>query len=1460
MKYKYSLSFRLGAGMVITFIALLSFCTSVNGANCYEIGFRESAGGYIWESQYKYGTNKKYITHGDRGTCVTGVTDFNTVTDDIVLEYMKGRMFGGKPHSLEYWYRLDGGAWHSWFYNKDQQECGDDFTVHANAIDVKLIEFDEQTPGNHTLEYYFKATGIGKTEVNNYCNLGGSNMKLKYTTPGFSSSSVDGTLNMGDVNQGTTSTKQFSDKVTHYGNISVTCTRQSGDANFSVSFTNPGTIKVTYNASNLSTTTGTKTATFLLKDAYNKKNCTINVQADVVPALPSALRSEDPEVSYGPQVKLHGYLERTGCKVIDKMGFVFAPSGTTANITSTTSYSSPTITGDTVQFIGDFEQGQSISSIITKYNSSYLSAGTTYNYKVFARSTTADASSNYWFLSDQGTFTIPNPCTCSFDIADTVYYTIDNTKELSLCDLRFPTLEEAVADMKQTTTGHAQWMNPSTKMLTKNIVFEVASGTYGNSDKSTWDTSLSEINNAGATGGTASATEPGYRLIVRAKDFSNPPLFEGGLSLVNSRKVTLNGLKITRSTSGSGHEESAIELGYYQSKDYDNRDAAAGFIKYSDIQILNCKIEATAFTCVHATGCDGIVMQNNDFTLSIATSDDPDNDRNYGASIKLFACKNVNFQRNSMMGSHATTLWIEHTQNMLVLNNVFWNNNIYGSNVAFLRPVMEDDYSSGDDADRKITDLGIYYNTFYLNQGTDENPDETPRTRSNEYVDFIRFGGQDVTKTTTNNYDVSNMYCMYNNFYSYDTQIHQRNSDANAFRTSDHTLPSDNFTDNNFWSIYDAGSDSSPFKFGSNAQHVNVKEQVCQSTASKPGSLVIRGSGLNLGSVPPENLSSAILNEAHLTLSDRFNDVVRPEAGSGWTYGAFQQATSEEPINTIVWVGGDNGNWDLRSNWHTLEGKEITCVHSFTDDLKVIIPDGAKGNMPKIPAWGSHSAVEVTNPVRGNYPREYVEAGLGSTKDYNTTSKFFDQIEIQNGGSISGVENLGALGSASDRYSDASLKLIVPRSKWVLIGTVIKPWDSDGPQYLRGIDLYLDGVPQVYLSKITSGEDALAWKKTYESQWTEVGAQEAAAIRIPDQYGPKRLTAEEYYGDKSIATKPIEYTFWGRFANESSLPSYTLTGNAFNPVSNTYPANINVAKLATESASLPATGIYVYDIKTCSFNSSNLLSSVTQIKSQQGFVLKPTANLSLTLTSDVFEGGTTAVEYERGATVELPYIILEANNLTDNQGSAIMVSHDELKSEGYSAYTDADKLFNDMESGLPEMYILEYGRKLQTITVSQLNDMIPLGLRLKKNMIVSFVLRSTSGLDMALLVDNQTGREYDLLEGAKYNFELAKGTYEGRFFLKLGASDKQDVDVPTFTDEIETEGQIFIFSTPDGIVISSSKVDLRRAYFTDMTGRMTEVTLEDEHYNVLKPYGASGIYILTVIGDNASKTEKIVIK
>lgn len=1399
----------------------------------------------VWNVNFGY-NETNWSQYGNRSADYSGNKDFGFVTTDVTLNSYWAWCYG-ESHKLKLFRRIkyNDQDWPSDFteeWNQQWNESGE--KKIESTCNYVIFEYSKLSPGQYQYQYFLRVDGDGFTQdAYKFASNNGSNMLVSFTVPGFIASDYS----FGDKEKGSTTSYNYTfnsygwtpAKVSLSGDESITFSDGTqSERNVTIS-SDQGTVTLKF----APTSVGSKSATLTLKGTYGGKTYTkkVTITGKVNPDdATTVLIAGDAKTYAGPEVELSGYLKYAGCdNTLLKRGFFFC-EGSSCTPSSSSTLKAEIAGTTTLKAKDTFSKRFSAAD-----NGTNLKSSTTYCYKSYVYS---EAERAYVLSTETGKFTTPDDCL--YSIGDTVYYTLDNTQEANACELRFQTLSAIAADMKKTHLDLegdeiAAWWNSTSKMLTKPVVIEVAAGTYGNPDNATRDESLQSLNTTSISGSSPYAPTPtttNYGLVIRAKVAGAKPVFQGGLSLVNARNVTLKGLMITRNKLSSAtdldnHKYSAVEIGYDDNGKFNSY--GPGVFANSNISFINCEIDATAFCCIHAAACDGLKFDQCVFDMK--NSDSPvDDDKNWGASVKLIGCKNVQFTRNSLKGSHATSLWLQHTQNVVVMNNVFWNDNLFTSNVAFVRPVV---YGST----HNVQNIGVYYNTFYL----------ADHAASAYNVDFLRFGGEAQTGNSTY-YKADKIHFKWNNCYSYDDMISARNNNATAFLGV--TLTSGNYDGNNFWSKGDSNpsdaSTTSNLSFGTTVKHINVEEQVCQSSATDPDELVLKGSLLNIGAKPSTDISG--LGVATDTNSDRFNSVIRSEAGGDWSYGAFQQATIAE-IDTIVWVGGKSDAWDDRGNWTTTSGKRINCANTFSTNLHVIIPDadGVK-NIPNIIEWASGD--------RGLYPDEYVAAGMGvGGNGYAQTSEFAKTMTIQEGGAIKGVENL--FGDGTLRYEMADNRFTAIRSEWILVGGVIKPVKNGKVGDVTSGDFYIkDHLPHVYMQHFKLDEkSSIVPGVPFTSLGETVDANTAFGIYIPDQYGEFKLPAEIFYSYISPDPSKLKdgtanktYTFKGRFANEASLPSYKIDATGLDKcvfVNNSYPANLDAKVLLADNSTMGLQA-KVYNYKGKSWEDVDPDDDEVEyiVKPNNGFVLYATTSAGTVNTDiDEYVGGSTNYLKSASATTSLK---LKATNTVDNTSSTVTVKYDGQ---------NLPKAFSYNES-TPEIYVPDGSSMYSTYGIDELTQVIPLSIRNQqsKRLSVKFELTKASGFESVILEDRLNGVNYDLLEdGAAYCSGIAPGDCAGRFFLNINYAD----DEPTAVEESEADnsndaGNIDIYSVNSGSVVisSSDNVMLEQVYISDMSGRTTVKALPDAHYNVLTLDGLQGVYVIKAVGDNASRTEKVIVK
>ena len=943
----------------------------------------------------------------------------------------------------------------------------------------------------------------------------------------------------------------------------------------------------------------------------------------------------------------------------------------------------------------------------------------------------------------------------------------------------------------------------------------------------------------------------------------------------NSKNIVLDSLAIFSDPSGIA--DNALEIDVNTTQWHTLKIATCAD---ANIVIQNSMIGSAGFTGVHVSGYDGITFKNNDFE---AIFDGTDGDAvTWGASAKFMASKNIKFIQNNFRGDHACLLWLQESQNFLIMNNVFWNTNKYASkeNVSAIKLVAQ----FGDQHKNRINleNIDIYYNTFYL-------AEEKQDAKYNFLQLFL--APTDENSAKLDQFVQDGVKFKYNNCYSYDTKTSGIGNYNPGFANFSTQFP--NTCPNNFWSEYDQieynklaedkkASYVSAFAFGcADNEFINVKSQVCSTTASGPASLIVKGKGMDYG-VIPDISTTGITLEPNEQYADRYIIGARPANGKKWTYGAYQ-SKDEITTQTIYWVGVSS-DWDDRNNWEyetEVDGKmvrqRVSCINTLSEDLKVVIEEIGTVEVAGGRKWPQVPASFTEGRTNSQYD-ENVSAGLGTGK---TPTKFASTIELEYGAGLRGVENLNDNGTM--RYDQAIVHFDAERNKWLLVGPIIRPFDTeknDGTtRNVNSGDYFRNFEPQIYMHGTVVDGNTISWGKTFGDLNVNVTPDTVFAINASVLYGKYYDTAEDYLkyeGIKVDDKAPIPYRFTGRFAVEEyktdDAYQYTLKKtNDKNLINNVYPCNLD----AKEIERLGYGTVNIYDYVNASFASTSATdaSGNVYIKAQNGFVFTPKQGQQLKLTNDILAEGSTRT---RAGEIPLPTFSLNVDNANTTKPGAsnIVVRYDEFLGESEESLLNTPKVFT-RNSDTPEAYIIHNDGKYTRLDAGKEKVTIPLGVRLMKPMNLTFEKVYNEGYDEVVLVDTKTQKFYNLLKRTYTTDVLSEGDTKGRFYLNLtvsgdedlddegdnpGGDDIVDDDVSTEVEETIEEPQINIYTVDNSIVrVSSVGTALKTIYVSDMTGRTDEYSVDGNYVELQLPV-SSGVYTVTAVGETASKIGKVILK
>ena len=437
------------------------------------------------------------------------------------------------------------------------------------------------------------------------------------------------------------------------------------------------------------------------------------------------------------------------------------------------------------------------------------------------------------------------------------------------------------------------------------------------------------------------------------------------------------------------------------------------------------------------------------------------------------------------------------------------------------------------------------------------------------------------------------------------------------------------------------------------------------------------------------------------------------------------------------------------------------------------------------------------------------------------------------------------------------------------------PWDNKLGDYRNIVsgDYYIaNQEPHVYMhqSNIVDVQDAngntqkvAQWDETFADLNIEVAPTTVFAIQLPDQYGKYKLPAQYYQGgNKFNPDENYLYTFDGKFVNDEAMPNYTgLTAEQPVLLNNSYPANIDARKI--EELTGGKVQYYNYDAGT--FMNTDATTETILLRPQHGFIFTPAAGkTSLEITTAMIAGGDTK---SRSVEVTLPTFSLNLFNANTGIGySNVVVKVDEMMAEGEQAPTNVEKVFAPNYDS-PELYVLANDARYSRFTTNSNSVVIPLGIRLKQDMNIKFERAYFSNFSEAILTDIYTGKEINLLRNTHTTETLLKGDIEGRFFLNLKVAEndyKEDEDNGIITDVedvLDESAAINIYVEDKGKTIKVVSVDanLQTIYVSDMTGRTDQYNVSGNAVCLRLPV-AQGVYMVHVVADNATKTEKVVLK
>jgi hypothetical protein len=439
---------------------------------------------------------------------------------------------------------------------------------------------------------------------------------------------------------------------------------------------------------------------------------------------------------------------------------------------------------------------------------------------------------------------------------------------------------------------------------------------------------------------------------------------------------------------------------------------------------------------------------------------------------------------------------------------------------------------------------------------------------------------------------------------------------------------------------------------------------------------------------------------------------------------------------------------------------------------------------------------------------------------------------------------------------------------------VVKPFVDGKAGETRNVksrDYYMDFLPQIYMHQTVVVGDTVSWTRTFPDLDVEVKDTTVFAINASNYYGKyyeSAATYNKWNGTNYDGTAPIPYTFTGRFAVEEGATGKTpyafkVAANATNLLNNNYPCNIDALKI--EELGLGTVNVYDYEsasfVSTDKYKKSKETNKVF-IKAQNGFVFKPNTGKTLALINDILaEGSTRTRSVER----ELPTFSLNVDNAntTAPGASNVVIRYDNEQEAFFEAPLNTPKVFTK-NADTPEAYAINNDNLYTRLYVGNGVTRIPLGIRLLKDMNVTFQKVYSEGFSSMILLDAKTGKEYNLLARDYTTEKLAKGDTEGRFYLLFTLEEQDDNQDDDFTTDIEDalteQASINIYAVGSSTVrVLGNNTELQQIYVSDMAGRTMRYDASGNFAELQLPV-SQGVYLVQVIADNATRTQKVVLK
>ena len=153
---------------------------------------------------------------------------------------------------------------------------------------------------------------------------------------------------------------------------------------------------------------------------------------------------------------------------------------------------------------------------------------------------------------------------------------------------------------------------------------------------------------------------------------------------------------------------------------------------------------------------------------------------------------------------------------------------------------------------------------------------------------------------------------------------------------------------------------------------------------------------------------------------------------------------------------------------------------------------------------------------------------------------------------------------------------------------------------------------------------------------------------------------------------------------------------------------------------------------------------------------------------------------------------------------------------------------------------------------------------------VHFKLDNLEGFESVTLYDAVADYTFNLKECPDLYLDMEVGDNVGRYFLNVSINGEiiEEPEIDNDGDEVTTDVEssfcerninIYTNEGDNSIQVVTSGVELQAIYLSDMAGKTMRYVVSGNSANLQLPV-VQGVYTINVIGDTASRTEKVILK